>query len=132
MSSQAVSLAIRELLREGVELSTGFTANIDAQLGVGALEETITVTQASPSIDVQSIEQRETIDADIFETLPTARQYDSLALLVLSRAIADGANLQDLRIGVEEHIDTNSSHSRSPQSALHCPDEFQRYATSYS
>ena len=60
------------LLREGVELSTGFTANIDAELAVGALEETITVTQASPTIDVQSVEQRETIDADIFETLPTA------------------------------------------------------------
>ncbi len=35
------------LVREGVEISTGFTANIDASLAVGALDETITVTTAA-------------------------------------------------------------------------------------
>ena len=78
------------LLREGVILNTGFTANIDAELAVGAIEETVTVTQASPTIDVQSVEQRETIDAGIFETLPTARQYDSLALLIPAMNIQGG------------------------------------------
>ena len=34
--------------REGVELTTGFTATVNAQLTVGGLEETITVTGASP------------------------------------------------------------------------------------
>src|ERR1700704_4761666 len=36
------------LKREGVELSAGFTATINADLKVGGLEETVTVTGASP------------------------------------------------------------------------------------
>ena len=78
------------LVREGVELSTGFTANVDAEMAVGALEETITVTEATPTIDVQSVRQSETIDREIFEVLPTTRGYDSLALLIPAMNIQGG------------------------------------------
>ena len=78
------------VVRGDVELSAGFTANIDAELPVGALEETITVTEATPLIDVQSIEQRETMDRDLFEALPTARSYDAMALLVPALNIQGG------------------------------------------
>src|SRR5678809_526205 len=45
--------------REGVELSGNFTAVINAGLRVGALEETITVTGETPTVDVQNtIKQR--------------------------------------------------------------------------
>src|SRR5712691_3591542 len=40
--------------REGVELSGSFTATINAELRVGALAETITVTGETPVVDVQS------------------------------------------------------------------------------
>ena len=66
----------------GIELSTGFTANIDAQLAVGALEETVTVTEATPVIDVQNVARNETIDREIYEALPTSRTYDAMALLI--------------------------------------------------
>src|SRR5207244_3825760 len=39
--------------REGIELSTGFTATANADMKVGALEETVTVTGASPVFDTQ-------------------------------------------------------------------------------
>ena len=70
------------LIREGVELGSGFTANVDVQMAVGGLEETVIVTEATPTIDVQSVRQSETIDREIFEVLPTTRGYDSLALLI--------------------------------------------------
>ena len=70
------------LVRENVELAGGFTANIDIELAVGTLAETVTVTEASPIIDVQSVVQSEIIDREIFEVLPTTRGYDSLALLI--------------------------------------------------
>ena len=38
--------------REGVELSGSFTARINADLRVGAIEETITVTGETPVVDV--------------------------------------------------------------------------------
>ena len=78
------------LVREGVELSTGFTANVDVQLAVGALEETVTVTEASPIIDVQSIARNETIDREIYEALPTSRTYDAMAILIPAMNIQGG------------------------------------------
>ena len=78
------------LVREGVELESGFTANIDAELAVGALQETVIVTEATPLIDVQTIESSEVIDREVFEALPTARTYDSMALLIPAMNIAGG------------------------------------------
>ncbi len=78
------------LIREGVDLGTGFTANVDAQMAVGGLEETVIVTEASPTIDVQSVQQSETIDREIFEVLPTTRGYDSLALLIPAMNVQGG------------------------------------------
>src|SRR5690606_17302547 len=48
--------------REGLELVGAFTATVDAELRVGALEETITVTGESPIVDVQSVRRQTVID----------------------------------------------------------------------
>ena len=40
--------------REGIQLPANFTATINAELNVGALEETITVTGESPTVDLRS------------------------------------------------------------------------------
>ena len=36
------------IIREGIELTTGFTANVDSAMAVGGIEETITVTGGRP------------------------------------------------------------------------------------
>jgi hypothetical protein len=41
--------------REGIELTSGFTATVNAEMKVGALEETVVVTGASPVVDVQNV-----------------------------------------------------------------------------
>jgi Carboxypeptidase regulatory-like domain len=43
--------------RDGIELPTNFTATVNADLRVGALEETVTVSGASPVVDVQNAVQ---------------------------------------------------------------------------
>src|SRR6266545_4200425 len=40
--------------RDGIQLTGSFTANVSVQLSVGALAETITVSGASPVVDVQN------------------------------------------------------------------------------
>src|SRR5262245_35063037 len=40
--------------REGIELTTGFTATVNAEMRVGALEESVTVSGAAPVVDVQN------------------------------------------------------------------------------
>ena len=46
--------------REGIELTGSFTASVNADLRVGALEETVTVTGETPIVDTQSV-RRQTI-----------------------------------------------------------------------
>src|SRR5262245_44416727 len=48
----------RAFKREGLELSSNFTATVNAELQVGGVEETITVTGATPLVDTQNVAQR--------------------------------------------------------------------------
>jgi hypothetical protein len=50
--------------RQGIELSGSFAARIDAELRVGAVEETITVTGESPVVDVLNARKQSTIPND--------------------------------------------------------------------
>src|SRR5512134_2086897 len=51
--------------RDGIELTGTFVATVNADLRVGALEETITVTGETPVVDVQSARTQTTIGRDI-------------------------------------------------------------------
>ena len=57
--------------REGLELPADFVATVNADLRVGALEETITVTGESPIVDVQSAKQQRTLDSELVQSIPT-------------------------------------------------------------
>ena len=68
--------------REGIELTGSFNATINADLRVGGLEETITVTGESPIVDTQSIRRQTTLDHEILTTAPTARSWAATAVLI--------------------------------------------------
>ncbi len=68
--------------REGVALEGSFTATINAELRVGGLEETITVTGATPTVDVQNTTQQRVIDHEVVDTLPTGRSDRALGALI--------------------------------------------------
>ena len=68
--------------RDGVTIEGAFTATVNAELKVGSLEETVTVTAESPVVDVQSVRRQITIDNDTISAIPTARLYHSLATLI--------------------------------------------------
>jgi hypothetical protein len=60
------------VVREGIRLAAGFTANIEAEMRVGSLEETITVTGASPVVDVQNTRRQTVVTNELLEALPTS------------------------------------------------------------
>lgn len=68
--------------REGIQLSGSFTATIDAELKVGGVQETVTVTGESPIVDVQSIRRQTVIDNEVITSLPATRSYNSLMQLM--------------------------------------------------
>ena len=69
-------------IREGVELPSGFTATIDANMRVGGIEETVTVTGASPLVDVQNTRQQSVVTNELLDILPTSGKavYNLVAL----------------------------------------------------
>lgn len=60
--------------REGIELTAGFTATINAELQVGAVEETITVSAESPLVDTQSARQQKVGSSELLEALQTGQK----------------------------------------------------------
>src|SRR5688572_5339079 len=68
--------------REGIELTGLMTATVSVDLRVGAVEETITVIGESPMVDVQSVRRQATITGEVLSTIPTARGYTGVMLLV--------------------------------------------------
>src|ERR671910_2816739 len=70
------------LRREALELPANFTMTINADLRVGALEESITVTGDAPIVDVQSTQRTHVLNRDLLDALPTARNYSGLAALM--------------------------------------------------
>ncbi|MEZ5291806.1 MAG: carboxypeptidase regulatory-like domain-containing protein [Vicinamibacterales bacterium] len=72
----------KQVRQEKVELRVDFVATMNATLEVGALEEAITVTGASPTVDVSSNAKVEVMTSEILEQVPTGRTIQALAQLV--------------------------------------------------
>lgn len=56
------------LIRQQVQLSAGFAARIDASLTIGAVTEAITVTGASPVVDVTTTRGGQTVNTELLTT----------------------------------------------------------------
>ena len=59
--------------REGIELTGSFTATINADMRLGTLEETVTVTGESPIVDVQSARRQTVAVNDPVSSMPSRR-----------------------------------------------------------
>lgn len=79
--------------REGLELNAGVTAAINAEMRVGGLEESVTVTGASPVVDVQNVRKQQLLTREVIDILPTGRTVQGFAALTLGArgTGADGA-----------------------------------------
>ena len=63
--------------RDGIELTTGFTATVNGQLRVGAVEESVTVSGTSPIVDTQNVTQQQVMTRDVIDAIPeTVREYE--------------------------------------------------------
>ena len=89
--------------REGIILQGTFDAQVNAELRVGALEETVTVSGASPIVDVQNTITQTVLTKEQIEILPGARTLKGRAALIPgvvipggnTGAVAHGSDSQD-------------------------------------
>lgn len=68
--------------REGIVLTTDFSADVDAVLRVGALEETIIVSGQSPLVDVSTVARQTVLTREVLDALPTARTIQAAGALI--------------------------------------------------
>jgi len=74
--------------REGIELGADFTASINVEMRVGALEETVTVSGQTPIVDVQSTARAQVLSREILDAVPAGRSYQGYAQMVPGIALS--------------------------------------------
>ena len=99
--------------RDGIELSAGFTATVNAELRVGAVEETVTVSGQAPLVDVQNTRQQTVMNRDVMDTVPTARTGATISVLVPGVVAAGSAS------GTTAHDVGGSNGDKQPYLMVH-------------
>ena len=74
--------------RTGISVSLGFTATVNIEMTPGAIAETVTVSGASPVVDLQATNVTTHFDAEKLASLPGARDY--WAVLAQAPAVSIG------------------------------------------
>src|SRR5438552_4753803 len=62
-------VGFKTIKREGITLTAGFTAPVNADLEVGTVEETITVSGSSPLVDTQNVRQQTVVSTEVLAAL---------------------------------------------------------------
>jgi hypothetical protein len=83
------------LKREGVEVSGTGVISINADMKVGGVAETITVTGATPVVDIQSTKTAVTFDNEAMRNLPAVRSYS----YILTAVPGLQSNITDVNTG---------------------------------
>jgi hypothetical protein len=123
--------------RQNVELPTDFTATINAEMKVGAIEESVTVSAVSPVVDVQSASHMQVLNREAMDEIPTGRTIQGLGQLIVGVSLSlpdtgwrarDAADLHvDARpVGREQHRDGRRHDGERPDVGRGRPKLLQR------
>jgi len=82
--------------REGIEVLTNFTANVNGEMKVGALAETITVSGETPIVDVQSATTVRAVTPALIRAVPVGGTMYQLAAMNPGVTLSGGASVVDV------------------------------------
>ncbi|MGC4083962.1 MAG: carboxypeptidase regulatory-like domain-containing protein [Vicinamibacterales bacterium] len=69
--------------RDALELPSQFTMTINADMKVGSLEETLTVTGDAPTVDVQTAVHTQVLNREAIDAIPTGRTIQGMGQLIV-------------------------------------------------
>jgi hypothetical protein len=67
--------------RDGIDLPPAFTATVNVEMGVGLIQETVTVSGAAPLVDVQNASSQHLMSPELLDSLPASRSPQGFAAL---------------------------------------------------
>jgi Carboxypeptidase regulatory-like domain len=80
---------------EGVTVSGSGVIPINAEMRVGAIAETVTVTGAAPLVDTQSTRREVVVNSDTINSMPITRSYGGVLYAVPGLSVAPGVGGND-------------------------------------
>lgn len=89
--------------RENVELTGTFTATVNAEMKVGGVEETVTVTGDGPIVDTHGVGQQRVLDKAVLDGAPIGRSHADLAVVV------PGLNTGKVDVGGKDNLQTTGN-----------------------
>src|SRR5262249_3155821 len=93
--------------REGIVLTSGFTAPVNAELKVSGVAETVEVTGASPVVDVQNARTQQVLQKELLDAAPSAKNLNSYGAMILGITVGGaqdvGGNSGEVAGGPEYH-----------------------------
>ncbi|MBY0496503.1 MAG: carboxypeptidase regulatory-like domain-containing protein [Cyanobacteria bacterium] len=95
--------------RAEIQLPAAFTAQVNADLKVGALEETITVTGESPLVDTSNVIKRQVVSSEVIDAMPTSKNWSTLGVLT----VGVFSNQNDVGGSAGEHQNQLKAHGGS-------------------
>ena len=63
----------KTVVNQGIRVTVGFSAAVNAQLGISSVQETITVTGESPIVDTKNTGTKQTFTNELLQSIPSAR-----------------------------------------------------------
>jgi hypothetical protein len=63
----------KSVLNQGILVTVGFSAQVNAQMGITTVQETITVTGQSPIVDTRETGTKQTFTNELLQSIPSAR-----------------------------------------------------------
>jgi hypothetical protein len=86
------------LIRENVQLTSAFSARIDARLTVAGVAETVTVSGQSPVIDLTNSRGGATLSKDLLNSVPVSNNYADVVNLAAGLTVTAPPPIGDIQI----------------------------------
>ena len=94
--------------QEAIGLPSNFTATVNGDLRVGAVEETVTVSGLSPVVDVQNAQRTTVLTRALLDAVPVPRMYQAEGALAVGTKVSD-QNVGGARSAVNPRLTAHMS-----------------------
>jgi hypothetical protein len=101
----------RTVIHDNLELPSNFTATVNAELQIGTLEESLTVSGQAPTVDVQNAQRTTVITRDLLDAVPMPRMFVAEAAMAVGTKVSS-QNVGGTRAAVNPRITAHGSLSK--------------------
>ncbi len=97
--------------QDEIDLPSNFTATVNGDLTVGAVEETVTVSGSSPIVDIKNAQRTTVVSRELLDAVPMPRMFVAEAAMAVGTKISS-QNVGGTRAAVNPRVTAHGSLSK--------------------